>query len=98
MPMTLSIDDELKKSYASTCKEIGLTPSAAFGIFAKAVVREQKIPFELSAISVAERNAQKAEQCISRGIRQGYAEYEAGRTVSRAESREMRKSIKAGLA
>lgn len=98
MPITLSIDDDLKESYSSTCKEIGLTPSAAFGIFAKAVVREQKIPFELSAISSTERKAREAEQRINREISRGYFEYMSGQTVSRAESRKMHESMKAKLA
>ncbi len=98
MPMTISIEEDLKDSFSSTCKEIGLTPSAAFGIFAKAVVREQRIPFELSAISSAERKAREAESLVNRGIAQGYAEYQAGQTVSRTESRRMRESARAETA
>ncbi|WP_165063121.1 type II toxin-antitoxin system RelB/DinJ family antitoxin [Adlercreutzia sp. ZJ154] len=98
MPMTISIEDGLKDSFSATCKEIGITPSTAFGIFAKAVVREQRIPFELSAISVAERKVREAEQRINQGIAQGYAEYQVGQVITRAESRKMREDMKANLA
>lgn len=94
MSMTISIEDELKEKFSATCKDIGLTPSTAFGIFAKAVVREQKIPFELSAISDVERKAREGEQRVCRGIAQGYAEYQAGQVISRAESRRMRACLK----
>ncbi|WP_172135432.1 type II toxin-antitoxin system RelB/DinJ family antitoxin [Adlercreutzia sp. ZJ473] len=94
MPMTISIEDELKDSFSATCKKMGLTPSAAFGIFAIAVVREQKIPFELSAISSAERRVREAEHWVNQGIAQGCAEYQTGQTVTRAESRQMRASLK----
>jgi antitoxin component of RelBE/YafQ-DinJ toxin-antitoxin module len=33
MPMTISIDDDLKREFTAVCKEIGLPPSTAFGIF-----------------------------------------------------------------
>lgn len=43
------MDSELKKNMESVCDEIGLTMTAAFTIFSKRVVKERKIPFELSA-------------------------------------------------
>ena len=36
------------KDFDKFCEEIGLSVSAAFNIFAKTVVREQRIPFELT--------------------------------------------------
>lgn len=43
------MDTELKKNMEAICKEMGLTMSAAFTIFAKKVSRERRIPFELNA-------------------------------------------------
>ncbi|MBQ8781519.1 MAG: type II toxin-antitoxin system RelB/DinJ family antitoxin [Oscillospiraceae bacterium] len=45
------MDEELKKNMEETCAEMGLSMTAAFTIFAKKVVREQRIPFEISAVS-----------------------------------------------
>ena len=46
--VNIRMDAELKKQLDLFCSEIGITASAAFNIFAKAVVRQQRIPFELS--------------------------------------------------
>lgn len=43
------MDSDLKKKMEQTCKSMGLTMTAAFTIFATAVTREQKIPFEIIA-------------------------------------------------
>lgn len=46
--VNIRMDEETKRAFDLFCSEIGLSVSAAFNIFAKTVVREQKIPFELS--------------------------------------------------
>ena len=46
--VNIRMDEETKQAFDLFCSEIGLSVSAAFNIFAKTVVREQKIPFELS--------------------------------------------------
>lgn len=43
------MDEELKKSMEQICEEIGISLSTAFTIYAKAVARERRIPFELTA-------------------------------------------------
>ena len=90
MPMTISIDDELKRSFTKVCKEIGLPPSTAIGIFAKAVVRERAIPFSLSAISSAEREADAYGRAVSRGLARAQRQFEAGDVLTREESRGLR--------
>lgn len=46
--VNIRMDEETKVAFDKFCNEIGLSGSAAFNIFAKTVVREQRIPFELS--------------------------------------------------
>ena len=46
--LTIRMDDELKKQFDSLCNEIGLSMGSAITIFAKTVVREKRIPFELA--------------------------------------------------
>ena len=46
--MNIRIDSDLKKNMEAIFSELGLTTSAAFTIFAKAVVRNEGIPFELT--------------------------------------------------
>ena len=47
--ISLRIDDEVKRNAERTLDEIGLSMSTAINIFLKTVVRENRIPFELSA-------------------------------------------------
>ena len=43
------IDEEIKKDMEQACREMGLSMSTAFTLFAKKVGREKRIPFEISA-------------------------------------------------
>lgn len=47
--VSVRMDEELKTEFDDFCKSIGLTMSAAICVYAKRVVAEQKIPFELTA-------------------------------------------------
>lgn len=42
------MDEEDKKGMEEVCKELGLSMTTAFNIFAKKIRREKRIPFELS--------------------------------------------------
>ena len=42
------MDEELKKKMEETCKELGLSMTTAFTIFAKKMTREKRIPFDVS--------------------------------------------------
>lgn len=46
--ITIRMDEELKKQFSHFCEEIGMSMGTAMTIFAKTVVREGCIPFELS--------------------------------------------------
>ena len=45
--ITIKTDETLKKEFNLICEELGLNMSVAINMFMKAVLREQKIPFEL---------------------------------------------------
>ena len=47
--ITMRVDGELKRQAGLVCEDIGLTPSAAYTLFLKAVVRTRSIPFRLEA-------------------------------------------------
>ena len=42
------MDKKLKEQLELLCNELGMTMSTAFTIFAKTMVRQQRIPFEVS--------------------------------------------------
>ena len=46
--VNIRIDEDVKKNMEETCKELGITMSAAFNIFARKMSREKRIPFEVS--------------------------------------------------
>ena len=47
--VNIRMDEELKKQVESLFSDFGMNMTTAFTIFAKAVVRERKIPFEITA-------------------------------------------------
>ncbi|MBQ7916100.1 MAG: type II toxin-antitoxin system RelB/DinJ family antitoxin [Firmicutes bacterium] len=46
--VSIRIDEDLKKQFDAFCNDVGMTMTTAFCIFAKTVVREQRIPFIIS--------------------------------------------------
>ena len=42
------IDEKTKKQMEQICNELGITMSTAFNIFAKKLIREKRIPFDVS--------------------------------------------------
>jgi len=42
------MDEDLKKNMEQTCKEMGLSMTTAFTIFANKVTKEKRIPFEVA--------------------------------------------------
>lgn len=44
----IHMDETLKQQFDCLCSELGINMSTAFNIFASTMVRQQKIPFEIS--------------------------------------------------
>ena len=53
----IRMDNTLKKQFDLLCSDFGMTASTAFNVFAKAVVRQRKIPFEIVAEKTKISNA-----------------------------------------
>ncbi len=47
---SVRMDSELKEKFEKLCDDLGMNMTTAFNIFARTVVREQRIPFEVSAV------------------------------------------------
>ncbi len=47
--INIRMDEDLKKKFEAFCDEIGMSMTTAFCVFAKKAVKEQKIPFEITA-------------------------------------------------
>ena len=44
---SIRMDEKLKKEFDALCTEFGMNATTAFNVFARAVVRERRIPFEI---------------------------------------------------
>lgn len=72
--VSIRMDSELKKNLDAVCAELGLSMTTAFTIFAKKVVREKRIPFDVAIDPFySESNL--------RHLREGIKELNAGRGV-----------------
>ena len=47
--INIRIDSQLKSDFEEFCNNVGMNISVAFNMFAKAVVREQRLPFEIKS-------------------------------------------------
>ncbi len=72
--LSVRMDEELKKQFDDFCSDVGLNASVAVNLFVKTVVRENRIPFEITARpSVRTRAAVRtAEADLEQGRLQGY--------------------------
>ena len=46
--INIRMDGNLKRDFERLCGDLGLTMTAAFNVFAKTMVRQRRIPFEIS--------------------------------------------------
>lgn len=68
------IDETTKKQMEQICNELGMTMSTAFNIFAKKMIREKRIPFDVSIDPFYSESNMKA---LSKSIK----ELEEGKVV-----------------
>ena len=46
--INIRMDDEIKREFDRVCEELGINMTVAITILAKKMIREQRIPFEVS--------------------------------------------------
>ncbi len=66
--LSIRMDENVKKQFDAFCSEVGMNTSVAVNLFAKAVLRERKIPFEIAAIDdplSSESNQMRLKKSIS---------------------------------
>ena len=60
------IDENIKKEMEKVCREMGMSMTTAFTIFATKVTKEKRIPFEITADSFySESNMKYLEKIIT---------------------------------
>lgn len=54
---TVRMDSDTKKRFDELCKDFGMSANTAFNVFARTVVKQERIPFEVES----ERDKEKKE-------------------------------------
>jgi DNA-damage-inducible protein J len=49
--LNVRIDEDVKRAFEDFCYDVGMNVSVAVNMFAKAVIREQRLPFEVTTQS-----------------------------------------------
>lgn len=75
--VNVRMDEEVKKEMEKTCKELGMTMSTAFNIFARKMSREKRIPFEVSIDPFY-------YDCNTKAIKNSIKELESGKVVKKS--------------
>lgn len=73
--VSIRMDDDLKKQMDKFCQDVGMTLSTAVNLYVKTVVREQKIPFDITTEAdpfYSDANFERLKRAI--------ADVEAGRS------------------
>lgn len=73
--VNVRMDEDTKRGMEAVCKELGMSMSTAFNIFAKKMGREHRIPFEVSV------DPFYSEENVSH-LRRSVQDLERGRVVS----------------
>jgi len=70
---SVRMDEALKKDFDELCNEFGMTASTAINVFARAVVKTRKIPFEIA--SSAEDDAKQKGRLAFMELREEAQKY-----------------------
>ena len=69
------LDEDVKRNMEQVCKEMGLSMTAAFTIFATKVSRERRIPFEITADPFYSESHLRHLETIARDMKEGKAQF-----------------------
>ena len=70
---TVRMDSEVKKQFDELCKDFGMSSNTAFNIFARTVIKKQRIPFEVESEreAVIRRGWEAAERIRQQSVENG---------------------------
>ena len=61
---SVRMDENLKRQFDMLCQEFGMNTTTAINVFARATVRQRKIPFEISAPEITREGALTAFESL----------------------------------
>ena len=73
---TVRMDADVKKRFDELCKDFGMSSNTAFNMFARAVIKSERIPFDVESEERAliERARQVTEQIRAQAVLNGTAD------------------------
>ena len=96
---TVRMDADVKKRFDELCKDFGMSSNTAFNMFARAVIKSERIPFDVESDERAliERARQVTEQIRAQAVLNGTADMtseEIHKEIRKArEERRLRKEM-----
>ncbi len=82
--LTINMDDAVKREFSRVVSELGLNATTAVNLFARAVIREKGIPFD---ITLRTKEEQEWNDYLHSEFRKGLDDLAAGRTLTLDELR-----------
>lgn len=82
--LAVNMDDALKSEFSKVVKELGLNASSAVNLFARAVVRQKCIPFD---ITLRTKEEQEWNDYVNGEFKRGLEDLAVGRTYSIEEAK-----------
>jgi DNA-damage-inducible protein J len=70
IPTAIRLEPQLKQELTETCESMGISISGLMTLFAKAVVREQRIPFEIKADNSLDAYVKQNEKYMLKSLHQ----------------------------
>lgn len=86
--ISIRLEDQAKQELEAICEEMGMNLSTLFVIYAKKVLRERKIPFEVAASAkpVPLARDEMDDAAFARMIQRSLDDVQAGRTIPADEA------------
>lgn len=68
--LSVRMDEDVKKGLEAFCADVGMNTSVAINMFAKAVLRERRLPFDVVSYNLDPFYSQTNQERLIKSIRQ----------------------------
>lgn len=82
--LTVNMDDALKNEFSNVVKDLGLNATSAINLFARAVIRQKGIPFD---ITLRTREEQEWNDYLNDELQRGLEDLATGKTYTVEEAK-----------
>ena len=79
---SIRMDSEVKEQFDEFCEQVGMNTTVAFNLFVRAVLREKRLPFEITTDVTTEADPFYSEPNLAH-LRRGLAALNSGKGIER---------------